>query len=77
MTHGTLSLSREDAKQLWLALGTRAFMLHSTGHPTGAVKSLQGRVDNIWTELEHAEKGRNSERHGEDSGSAEVVLEND
>ena len=56
---GYLTLSKEDAQELYLALGTRAYVLQQTGQGCGRVKSLQGRVDNIWAEIEHAEKQRN------------------
>lgn len=59
---GYLVLSEEDAKELYLALGTRAYVLQQTGKPYGRVKSLQGRVDNIWAEIEHAEKSRGGSR---------------
>jgi hypothetical protein len=58
MTTGYLCLDLEEAKELWLALGTRTYILQQQGHSVGRLKSLQGRVDNIWVELEHVEKVR-------------------
>ena len=55
---GTLRLSIEDAQELYLALGTKAYILQSQGKPIGRLKTLQGRVDNVWAELSHAEKVR-------------------
>ena len=55
---GYLCLDLEEAKELYLALGTKAYILQEQGKPSGRVKSLQGRVDNIWSELEHVEKVR-------------------
>jgi hypothetical protein len=69
---GYLCLSLEEAKELYLALGTKAYILQEQGKPSGRVKSLQGRVDNIWSELEHVEKVR-SGYTGEEIPSSDAV----
>ena len=55
---GTLTLTKEEAIALYLAIGSRSYILQQQGHATGRLKSLQGRVDNIWVELSHMEKVR-------------------
>ena len=55
---GYLCLTKEEAEELWGAIGTKLFLHESQGKPVGRLKNLQGRVDNIWAELDHAEKVR-------------------
>jgi len=62
---GYLCLTKEEAEELWGAIGTKLFLHESQGKPVGRLKNLQGRVDNIWAELEHIEKVRRGSSTGE------------
>lgn len=69
---GTLTLTKEEAIALYLAIGTRSYVLQQQGLATGRLRSLQGRVDNIWVELDHMEKVR-SGHTGEEIPSSDAV----
>ena len=55
---GDLRLTREEAADLYIALGTATYVRQAQGKPVGRLNSLQNRIDNIWAELEHIEKVR-------------------
>ena len=55
---GDLRLTREEAADLYIALGTATYVRQSQGKPVARLHSLQNRIDNIWAQLEHMEKVR-------------------
>ena len=70
---GDLRLTREEAADLYIALGTATYVRQSQGKPVARLHSLQNRIDNIWAQLEHIEKVRRGSSAGETISSFDAV----
>lgn len=56
-----LTLTVEEARVLYGALSVQLFILESQNRPASRVRSLQGRVDVLWRQLEHIERAAGRE----------------
>ena len=70
---GDLRLTREEAADLYFAIGTATYVRQAQGKPVARLHSLQNRVDNIWAQLEHMEKVRSGSSSGEEIPRTDAV----